>query len=362
MSETLEQTTLTETEKRDVVDRIAAQLGETQFKPRRQLTQLIERCGVEFVEKVLKETIEVEANGGVLVESGDRRRTIGGVFFYLARKHLPDDVRDEIFHIWRHNLKRKEAFESQFPSFEWEKRAEILPEILAAQKGEVSDVKISLMGRPGAIERRQNLVITSMEYQVNEQYSLPAGVPEPPLTPMTFVVYISAKQWERVEKAIQAPDDELIVEGLCAFDDQVDGLAVFTTYATTRKTQRKERKELRRQQGPDNGKPAARPGGKKPTFKDKSAENGPQKSAGLIEVIKEPATIVPEFDVPQDAPPPVVQKLTELHTAAATFRQKISALEAKPADQQVGLEMTRKLLKTTEKQIEALEKQYASNP
>lgn len=361
MSETLEQTTLTETETRDVVDRIAAQLGETQFKPRRQLTQLVERCGVEFVEKVLKETIEVEANGGVLVENGDRRRTIGGVFFYLARKHLPDDLRDEIFHIWRHNLKLKAAVESQFPPFVWEKRAEILPEILAAPKGEVSDVKISLMGRPGAIERRQNLVITSMEYQVNEQFSLPAGVPEPPLTPMTFVVYISAKQWERVEKAIQAPDDELIVEGLCAFDDQVDGMAVFTTYATTRKTQRKERKDLKRQQGADNGKPAARPGGKKPAFKDKSSESAPQKSAGLIEAVKEPAAIVPEFDVPQAAPPPVVQKLTELHTAAATFRHKIAALEAKPADQQVGLEMTRKLLKTTEKQIEALEKQYASS-
>ena len=166
---------------------------------------------------------------------------MGGVFFYLARKHLPDDLRDEIFHIWRYKLKRKAAFESQFLPFEWEKRAEILPEILAAAKGEVSDVKISLMGRPGAIERRQNLVITSMEYQVNEQYSLPAGVPEPPIVPMTFVVYISAKQWERVEKAVQAPDDELIVEGLCAFDEQVDGMAIFTTYVTTRKMQRKER-------------------------------------------------------------------------------------------------------------------------
>jgi hypothetical protein len=57
-------------------------------------------------------------------------------------------------------------------------------------------------------------------------------------------------------------------------------------------------------------------------------------------------------------PPEAAQKLTDLHQAAASFRQKISILEEKPANQQFGLEMTQKLLKNTEQQIEKLEQRY----
>ena len=46
-------------------------------------------------------------------------------------------------------------------------------------------------------------------------------------------------------------------------------------------------------------------------------------------------------------------------SAADTFRKKIAGLEAQPVGQQFGLEMTRKLLENTERQIDALVKQYS---
>ena len=66
-------------------------------------------------------------------------------------------------------------------------------------------------------------------------------------------------------------------------------------------------------------------------------------------------------DLPPGLPSEIAQKLIELHTAAATFRQKIDAISAKPEDQQFGLEMTQRLLKNIEKQIADLEQAYAGN-
>ena len=41
--------------------------------------------------------------------------------------------------------------------------------------------------------------------------------------------------------------------------------------------------------------------------------------------------------------------------------QKLAVIEAKPAGQQFGLEMTQKLLKNVEEEISTLEAQYASS-
>ena len=65
--------------------------------------------------------------------------------------------------------------------------------------------------------------------------------------------------------------------------------------------------------------------------------------------------------LPDDAPASAVEKYRQLASAADTFRKKIAGLEAKPKKQQFGLDMTRKLLANTEKQIEALVKQYSGD-
>lgn len=340
-------------EAKAVAQEIAAQLGETEGKPLKQIASIVHHCGVEFAQNLLQETLEVEAGGGMLINDGQRRRTPGGVFFYLARLRMPEDIREQIFYAWRVALKRRADHEAGFPAFVWEERAQALQAALA-HKGEVTDVKVTLTGRPGNLERRQDLAVVTMEAVFEADMVLPSGVPTPPPQTVSYVVYISARQWEKVSKALEDPTDELIVNGLCAFDDALDSMAVYATYATTRRTQRRERKQPRQPDGERSARrkaparDAARAGSARPPAPPEPEPEAP------------PAPVI-DIDLPPGLPPQIAQKLIELHTAAATFRQKIDAITARPGDQQFGLEMAQRLLKSTEKQIAELEKQYANN-
>lgn len=358
MTET-ETTNLSGKDIKTVVQHIADELGEGEKKPQRQIRQIVERAGIEFAERLLQETKEIEANGGMTIDSGDRKRTPGGVYFYLARRDLPEDDRDAIFHAWRVALRKRNEREAHFDEFSWEERSSIIKTLLASKVGEIAELKVSLTGRLGEIERREYLIITTMEHRIDPD-SLPKGVPQPPTDPMQYVVYISAKQWERVEKAVE--DDDIIVEGYCTFDKETDQYTIYTTYVTTQKLQRKERKQVKQEGKPTNGR---KPGGK-PESRGSGGRERPPRSQPqpLLSSQPEPevSTEFPpiQFDVPDGATAQDKQKLEELHRAATTFRQKIEVLEAKPANQQFGLDMTRKLLKNTERQIEMIEKQYAS--
>ena len=76
---------------------IAKQLDETEKTPRSQIARIIRYCGVEFAEQLLQEALAVEANGGMLTASGERRRTPGGVFFQLAREKMAKEQRRQVF-------------------------------------------------------------------------------------------------------------------------------------------------------------------------------------------------------------------------------------------------------------------------
>jgi hypothetical protein len=336
---------------RAMANEVADELGETNDKPRKQLANIINRCGIDFVQDILKETKEVEANGGLLIADGTRRRTTGGVFFFLARERMPEELRRQLFFPWLLVAEQQSAREARYPTYHWDERLPVLEEILAqTDRGEVSEVKINLAGRPGHIERRENLVITLMEYEISENLSLPKGLPPLPGDKITYVVYISANQWERVAETLEkSPKDELRVEGLCTFDPEAQNMAVYATFVTTRKLQRKEKHTK------NVSEKAAKPGKKQPARADADGPSRKTQSSALPEAAPPP----PPIDLPPNIPAQVARKLTELHTAAASFRQKIAMLESKPAGQQFGLEMTQKLLKNTERQIEALEKQYS---
>jgi hypothetical protein len=324
---------------------IAKKLGETKQKPRHQIMRIVMLCGAGMAQEILQEALASEKDGGMMTMDGKRRRTLGGVFFHLARNRMSDEIRQQIFYPWQVAAQKKSAYESQFPPFAWEDRLEVLANI-SAEKGEVATVKITLTGRPGAIERRQNLVITTMQDQISESVNLPAGVPNPSSDPMTYTVYIASKQWERVAKAIENPEDVLIVDGLCAYDAEADGMAMYSMFVTTEKMQRKEKKSAKKAEG---------------AIKQQADPKGTKKQAP--KQVKSDSQAAPKLEpveviIPPGTPDDVAQKLHDLHSAAATFRQKLADILAKPDDQQFGLEMTQKLLNNTEKQIEDLEKPY----
>jgi hypothetical protein len=60
--------------------RIAALLSEPNAAA---VARALALWGTAFVDRVVSEALAVEASGGMLVVDGSRRRTPGGVFFYL---------------------------------------------------------------------------------------------------------------------------------------------------------------------------------------------------------------------------------------------------------------------------------------
>lgn len=79
-----------------VVAQIAEVLGEHDERPLGQITALAETLGVYQVLGLLERAQTIEADGGMTLPDG-RRRTLGGVFFYLARRTLPAADKERIF-------------------------------------------------------------------------------------------------------------------------------------------------------------------------------------------------------------------------------------------------------------------------
>ncbi len=314
-------------------DEIADLLGETQHGPRKLVLGVIEQCGVDFAREILRDTEAVQAAGGMLTAAADRLRTKGGVFFYIARGRMSDAARNAVFPARNvRNRRKTEAAEAHLPRFVWDERLDVL-RLLLDKPGEISAVKITLIGRPGEIETRQELIITTMRHEAGAP-TMPRGVPALPTTPTLYTVYISAKQWHKIAPALAEPEDMLIVEGTCAFDPEISGIAVYANRVTTKLT------EIEKRQATES----------KPNGAHESAP--PPAPAPNDTSLEEP-------EIPTGVPAKVASKLRELHAAADLYRQKIATIEAKPSGQQFGLDMTQKLLRDVEGKIADLEKQYA---
>ena len=82
----------------DTAGQIMGELEETQPHARGQIKRIVQVCGIEFAQDILRQTQEVEANGGMLTLDGSRRRSPGGVFFYLAKEQMSGENRKQIFY------------------------------------------------------------------------------------------------------------------------------------------------------------------------------------------------------------------------------------------------------------------------
>lgn len=76
---------------------LAGHLGETQKKAIRQIRKVTQVLTPDVALDYLKKAQEVERQGGMLIANGSRRRTIGGIFFYLVKTQCSDE---QICHIW----------------------------------------------------------------------------------------------------------------------------------------------------------------------------------------------------------------------------------------------------------------------
>jgi hypothetical protein len=83
----------------DAVKTISESLKETDELPLKQIGDIVEVLGAEVAMGLLAEVARVQAEGGLDVRDGTRRRTDGGVFFSLAKARLPKTDRNRIFRI-----------------------------------------------------------------------------------------------------------------------------------------------------------------------------------------------------------------------------------------------------------------------
>lgn len=81
----------------DTVSTIAKALGEVEEQPLTQITGVVKVLGEQVSLALLEETQRIEQNGGMLLPDGSRRRTPGGVFFFLARQKLSHEDKVAIF-------------------------------------------------------------------------------------------------------------------------------------------------------------------------------------------------------------------------------------------------------------------------
>jgi len=217
---------------------IADRLGENEEEPRQKIVRIVKVIGPNQAYELLNEALQVEEHGGLMTKNGARRRTLGGVWFFLAkemRRRLRKEKSPESPSVKQ--SQQKAALSQQDPQpaiiFAWNDRIAAVKEA-ETEKGNVS-VKITVIGRPGRIVERGSCIITVMES--TKVPMLPKGLPTPTSAPTKYAVYIASKQWKKVEEAMKDTEDTLIVEGFPKTDPEVSAIAVFATNVTTKKLQ-----------------------------------------------------------------------------------------------------------------------------
>ena len=315
----------------DRISQLAAQfgdaLGETAAKPIEQIGQLIEKCGLDFVEKIMAETEATEAAGGLLTHDRKRRRSRGGVFFYLAKGQMDAALRAEIFPSFGKGGDGTIAP----PGIEWNDRIEPM-KALRDGAGQISGLTVNLSGRPGRLHFDGSSVMTVIEQRQVKAPPYPKGVPHfDTIDGFTvYYVFMSLRHWKRVETALEDESDLLVIEGSAVYDPQLEGIAILSTRVSTKKLDYQKRKAKSHTERKADQQPATAP----------SEQGGASADQ-------------PDLT---NLPPEAVENLQQLYSAAEKLRLKLAAMEE--SGQQSGMKMTRQLLNQTEKQIANLQRQY----
>lgn len=229
---------------------IADALGETEEGPRKSILAIVRAAGRTHARELLSMTLQTEEHGGILVPDGSRRRTPGGVFFYLAYSVGKAKSGKRLKKPYNASQKAKKPnAEASTPNktaepakpqnrivelFSWADRIAIVQEA-ETEKGNATTMKITVVGRPGKIIDKGQFIVTVMES--TKIPSLPKGLPMPTNATTRYAVYVSAKQWKKVAEAIRDPEDVLIVEGFPKLDAETKSIAVFASNVNTKKLQ-----------------------------------------------------------------------------------------------------------------------------
>lgn len=82
---------------RQAFEDFAKTLNETDKKPLRILKSIVILCGVAFTRAIVEEAVQLQNQGGLLRNAEDDHRTLGGIFFYLARFRMSKPIRKIVY-------------------------------------------------------------------------------------------------------------------------------------------------------------------------------------------------------------------------------------------------------------------------
>jgi hypothetical protein len=201
--------------------RIAAELQEP-------LVWLVENVikvlGQARAEALLQQTVEIEAAGGMMTATGERRRTPGGVYWKLLKDEAVPDEQERIF-AGGPKTKPKRTQEERAKAanpppigpLPWDEARLEISRIIKLPL-EKASVKITLVGRPSQVSKTKSCVVVAMKG--SRPPSLPKGLPPAPDgSDFSYAVFISLRHWAKVAPVMQQDKDErLLVEGYPIFD------------------------------------------------------------------------------------------------------------------------------------------------
>ncbi len=195
------------------VDHLAAVLQEPNVPLLRQVLRVL---GADRTTALLAEALQREAAGGMLTHDGTRWRTPGGVFFQLIKEQASPQERRRLFPYTAppHQQGQPErSSQAPPPVLTWDEVSPIIQTLATQPPGEARTMKLTLIGRPGPVEVREQAVVFRM--QGKAPGPLPKGLPPLPSTPaLTWNVLVALRQWNRVKDSVATnQDDQLIIEG-----------------------------------------------------------------------------------------------------------------------------------------------------
>jgi hypothetical protein len=185
--------------------------------------------GVERIRQLARLAEETHASGGMPVLTGERPRTLGGIFFYLLRGEF--------------QATKQEPPKRPCPATLEECRKVV--ETMTAER-DIRSVVITITGRPCNVREEKATTIIFMQ-----ESQIPSSIPKllPPIkdADTTFAVYVPTKQWKKVAPVLEEdPDDILVVEGYPKCEVKLGHIEVYAIMVTTRGLTRRLAEEARR--------------------------------------------------------------------------------------------------------------------
>lgn len=246
---------------RKAVEALVDEITEKLEEPNILLTRdVIRYIGIEKAREYFEKTLQIEEEGGVIVTKGYRRRTPGGIFYWLVKEDMTKEEIRRLFPLPKRpvnkakrnaarkarKIRKQQALLKEMQEA-WDTRADVIKDVIKSKNyGKAASIKVTMIGRPSKIIKQKGFVMTTMRGP-DRWPSLPKELPNLEASKLVYLVYIGNKQWKRVAKRIKNPEDVLIIEGYLGYEKALKKMVIFAQMVTTKLIQQERREKQRKE-------------------------------------------------------------------------------------------------------------------